>query len=162
MWGETVSGQSNEEREKPHPPHDQIIHRRHSRCHCATPCIVRRSNDKNKDALQPHGSVSALLLEKCPHSDLKDDVIPGIEEIDYNSNSMLYLFTSSQKLANSLLIHNALMKAKIKETLRLVAVDKAHLYAQHKSTFRGASARLVKYSFNPCSDQVPSTRFFSQ
>ena len=92
---------------------------------------------KIKEALESHGSVSAILLDECSRSDLEDDVVPRMEEIDYNSHSTLYLFTSPQKLSNSQVIRNALMKAKTEQTLRLVAIDEAHLYAQHGSTFRG-------------------------
>ena len=62
--------------------------------------------------------MSEILLDECSHSDIdmEDDVLPRMEEIAYNSHSTLYLFTSPQKLSNSLVIRNAPMKSNSSRT----------------------------------------------
>ena len=53
---------------------------------------------KIETALQSHGSVAAILLDECSLSDLEGDVVPRMDEVDYDSHSTLYLFTSPKKL----------------------------------------------------------------
>ena len=63
---------------------------------------------KIEEALEECGSVAAVHLDELSRSAIRDEVIPRMKEIGYDSESTLFLFTSPQKLANSPDILNAL------------------------------------------------------
>ena len=79
-----------------------------------------------------HKNFQFSLPHRNQEDDDDDSVIINVSVA--NDGSTMYLFTSTQKLVNSPIICSALTKAQTKETLRFLAIDKAHLYAQHRST----------------------------
>ena len=91
---------------------------------------------KIDEAVQDCGSVKAVHLDELSKQAITDEVVPRMHSIGYDSESTLFLFTSPQKLATTPAILDALFVCHARETLRLVTIDEAHLYAQHGSTFR--------------------------
>lgn len=91
---------------------------------------------KIEDANQDYGSVKAVHLDELSSATIDDEIVPRMHAIEYDSESTLFIFTSPQKLATSSAILDALFVCNAKETLRLITIDKAHLYAQYGSTFR--------------------------
>ena len=84
--------------------------------------------------LQECGLVSAAHLEKLSRAAINGEVIPRMHEIRYDSGSTMFIFASPQELANTPAKLDALFICHAWQTLRLVTIDKAHLYAQHGST----------------------------
>ena len=102
---------------------------------------------KIKVALQDFGSVEAHNLDDLSLHDLRTAVIPRMKEINYDSSSTMFLFTSPQYLANNSIILDAILQCHALQTLRLIAIDEAHIYAMHGRTFREAMRILQKIMF---------------
>ena len=96
-------------------------------------------------ALQGEGSVSAYHLDDIPSDLLLELIIPAMLTIGYDSTSTMFLFTSPQKLATTPHLLKALFQCHQRQTLRLV--DEAHLYAQHRQSFRELLRVLTRVFF---------------
>ena len=70
-------------------------------------------------------------IDENPLSHIIELIIPGMFGVGYNSNSIMFMFISPQQLALTPVLLDALFKCQQKKTLRLVAIDEAHIYAQH-------------------------------
>ena len=70
-----------------------------------------------------------------------------MKEIDYDSLSTMFLFTSPQYLANNSIILDAILQCHALQTLRLIAINEAHIFAMHGRTFREAMRILQKIMF---------------
>ena len=90
---------------------------------------------KIEEALQDCGSVSAVHLNKLSRAKINSDFIPRMHEIGYDSSPTMFVSISLQKLANTPTMFDALLMCHARQTLRLITIDEAHLYAQHGSTF---------------------------
>ena len=101
-----------------------------------------------KSADQRYASFEAVHMDEIPSSSdaLGGDIIPRLDGIGANSSSTLYCFTSPQYIVDNPSFLNALLRCHERRTLRFVAIDEAHLYAQHGKTFR-ESIRILKASF---------------
>ena len=61
--------------------------------------------------------------------------------------STMFLFTSPQYLANNSIILNVIIQCYALQTLRLIAIDEAHVFAMHGRTFREAMRIPQKIMF---------------
>ena len=102
---------------------------------------------KIRVALMSEGSVEAHHADEIPTELLNEIVIPRMHEIGYNSTSTMFIFTSPQKLANTQPLLDALFTCHQNQTLRLVTIDEAHLYAQHGRSFRESLRVLTSVFF---------------
>ena len=59
-----------------------------------------------------------------------------MDEIGYASSSTMALLCSPQVLVQNSSFREALIRARDRQTLRMIAIDEAHLYAMHGKTFR--------------------------
>ena len=66
-----------------------------------------------------------------------------MEAFPYDSSSTLMFLCSPQYLARTTEFRDALLRCHARRTLRLVAIEKAHLYAMHGRSFRD-SIRFVR------------------
>ena len=98
-------------------------------------------------AIQEHGSVEAQHLDDLTPSQLRDDIVPRMDEIKYNSSSTMFIFTSPQQLVEHPFILDAILRCHARQTLRLVTIDEAHLYAMHGRSFRVAMRVLQRILF---------------
>ena len=102
---------------------------------------------KIRVASQVEGSVSAFHLDDVPLQSLLELIIPAMLVIDYDSTSTMFLFTSPQKLATTPQLLKALFECRDKQTLRVVTIDEAHLYAAHGRSFREQLRLLTRVFF---------------
>ena len=102
---------------------------------------------KIDEANQDRGSMKAVHLDELSSETIDNVVVPRMHAIGYDSQSTLFLFTSPQKLATTPSILDALFICHARQTLRLVTIDEAHLYAQHGSTFREEMRTLTVLFF---------------
>ena len=82
---------------------------------------------KIEEALQDCGSVAAVHLDELSRSAIRDEVITRMNDIGYDSESTLFIFTSPQKLANNPDILNALFVCHARQTLRIPTLDSIRL-----------------------------------
>ena len=97
--------------------------------------------------IQTHGYVEEHHLDKASNGVISNTFISRMREISYESSLILFLFTPPQKLTNNPPILNTLLECHACQTLRLVAIDEAHLYAQHNRTFRDEFRILARKFF---------------
>ena len=102
---------------------------------------------KIEEANQDRGSIKAVHLDELSSATIDNEVVPRMHAIGYDSKSTLFLFTSPQKLVTTPSILDALFICHARQTLRLVTIDEAHLYAQHGSTFRDELRTLTNLFF---------------
>ena len=87
-------------------------------------------------ALQMWGTVEAHCVDDVSKKDMKNKIIPRMDEIDYSSSSTMAILCSPQELAHNKAFRDALFRALERQTLRMIAIDEAHLYAMHGKSFR--------------------------
>ena len=103
--------------------------------------IVTSFQERGRNARQPGMTgVYAITTDLLMYVKLLLSIIMPLsapdETTEYRQvNSTISTFTSPQKLANSPDILNALFICHARQTLRLITINEAHLYAQHGSTF---------------------------
>ena len=90
---------------------------------------------KIRVSLQSHGSIYAHHIDEIPLSLIIELIIPRMFEIGYNSNLIMFSFVSQQQFASTQVLLDALFKCHHNQTLRLVAIDEAHIYAQQGQSF---------------------------
>jgi len=86
-------------------------------------------------------------LGELSRSQINNDVIPRMDDIQYSTSSTMFLFTSPQQLVVNPTILDALLRCHARQTLRMVAIDEAHLYAMHGRSFRMDIRVLQKILF---------------
>ena len=75
-------------------------------------------------------------LDGIPLCNINDTIIPQMNKIEYTSLSAIFVLTSPQRLANNPEVLADLFECHRRQTLRLVTVNEAHLYAQHGGSFQ--------------------------
>ena len=98
------------------------------------------------EASPKYASCEAQHIDDCSTAEIKKTIIPRIDAIGNESSSVMFIFISPQKLNSCGAIRAAILRAHLRKTLRLVAIDEAHLYAIHGRSFRG-ELRLLHASF---------------
>ena len=86
---------------------------------------------KIKEAIQHYGSVEAHHLDEILPTTLWDIIIPRMDEIQYNTSSTMFLFSSPQYLVKNGVLLDVILRCRARKTFRLVAINEAHLYAMH-------------------------------
>ena len=104
--------------------------------------------ERIRQAVQKYGMVSAFNVDDISKSEMETKLIPQIEQFKYNSSSTMLLLSSPQGITDNLKLRNALLRARDREVLRLVAIDEAHLYAMGM-TYRLSIRQLERYFFAP-------------
>ena len=99
-----------------------------------------------KRAMPRFGAVDALHADEMSSTDIDNEVVPKIKSNDGTSSTTMLLLCSPQILATNQNLRHALIAASKRKVLRLVAIDKAHLYAMHGRSFR-ESIRILKRVF---------------
>ena len=134
--------------QNPHPSYGRFVCRRDRARHRTSPLINHQSDGKTRVALQVEGSVETHHIDEIPTDLLQELIIPRMHEIGYDSTSTMFLFISPQKLATTPSLLTALFVCHQLQTLRLVVIDKAHLYAQHGRSFRESLRILTTILFD--------------
>ena len=97
--------------------------------------------------LQAERSVEAHHIEVIPMDLLHELIIPQMHEVGYNSTtSIMFLFTSTQQLATTLPLFEALVMCHYNHIFHLLTIDETHLYAQHGRSFQ-ESLRVLTHIF---------------
>ena len=99
-------------------------------------------------AVQRYGDVVAVHLDETGRDDLINNVIPKMVGLSYQSSESLVLLCSPQYLAETKEFRDALLVCNARRTLRLVAVDEAHVYAMHGRSFRASIRALGECFFS--------------
>lgn len=86
-------------------------------------------------AVQDYGAVSTYHLDDTSKKDLTEKIIPKINSFQYESSTSMLLLCSPQFIADNIAFCNALLWARDRQVFRLIAIDKAHLYAMHGVSF---------------------------
>ena len=94
-------------------------------------------------------AVSAVHLDETSHHDLVTKVIPKLDGLSPETTESIFLLCSPQYLASNRDFRDAVLRGNSRGILRLVAVDEAHLYAQHGRTFRESICVLSNLFFQP-------------
>ena len=102
---------------------------------------------KIRVALQVDGSVEAHHIDEVPTDLLRELIIPRMHTIGYDSTSTMFLFASSQKLATTPPLLEALFMCYQQQTLHLRTIDEVHLFAQHGWLFRESLRVLTTIFF---------------
>jgi superfamily II DNA or RNA helicase len=97
-------------------------------------------------AVQRYGTINCVHLDETSPSDLAERVLPKMERIGYDSSESLVLLCSPQYVASTPTFLSALLRCLEKKTLRLIALDEAHLFTMHGATFRH-SIRFLRDEF---------------
>ena len=100
------------------------------------------------NAVQVNGSVEAHNLDDMASSAITQTVIPRMDSIGYHTSSIVFIFSSPQKLVEHTGLLSAITRCHARKTLRLVAIDEAHLYAMHGRSFRVAMRILQRLLFS--------------
>ena len=74
-------------------------------------------------------------------------IIPRMDEIEYGTSSNMFLFSSPQYLVTNDIVIGTILRCRAREAFRLVAIDKAHLYAMHGRSFCDTMRILWKLLF---------------
>ena len=101
------------------------------------------------NADQSRGVVHAIHLDETDQSDLDGEVVPMLDDLPRDTSSTVLLLTSPQKLATEKRVRDALLRCAGRGTLRVVAIDEAHLYTMHGRTFRDSVRCLGDVFFRP-------------
>jgi len=80
--------------------------------------------------------VEAHHLDEISAWDQNSKIFPRMHAIGTQSSSMMFLLCSTQHLADDSDIRTALIEYHTRRTLRMVAIDEAHLHTMHGRTFR--------------------------
>ena len=89
-------------------------------------------------AVQTDAATLAYHLDELSTRVVTETIIPRITELPYNSSTTLFLFSSPQFIAET-----ESFKAALLDCERMVAIDKAHLYAMHSRSFRVQICQLL-------------------
>mmetsp|Transcript_13122 Transcript_13122/g.28347 ORF Transcript_13122/g.28347 Transcript_13122/m.28347 type:complete len:292 (-) Transcript_13122:1026-1901(-) len=92
--------------------------------------------ERIKHAVQRYCAVYAYHLDKCSKHDTKEKLIPKMDEFEYYLSTTMFILCSPQYLTENIDFCNALLQCRDCKVLRLIAVNKAHIYAMQGSTFR--------------------------
>ena len=99
-----------------------------------------------RGALQEYCTSEAHHLDDLPPAVVKEKVVRRMDEFDAQSSSVIFCLCSPQYITNNKSFLEALLRAHERKVLRLVAIDKAHLYAAHGRSFR-EEIRVLKHVF---------------
>lgn len=108
--------------------------------------LTANQMEKIRRAAQTHGAVYAFHLDEESKHDVKQKVIPKMDSFDYNSSTSMLILCSPQYISENIDFRNALLRARDREVLRLIAIDEAHIYAMHGRSFR-ESVRILGRDF---------------
>ena len=92
-------------------------------------------------------SVEAHHVDELPADVVRDTLVPRLDSLDGDSSSLIFLLCSPQELSENGILRAAMLRCHGRGVLRLVALDEAHLYAQHGTTFRGCIRLLLDQFF---------------
>ena len=98
-----------------------------------------------EQAVQRYGTVASFNLDETDSSEIHNKIIPKMDSLPYNSSTSMILLCSPQFLSEDFQLRSALLRARDRQVLRLIALDEAHLYAMG-GAYR-ASIRLLARSF---------------
>ena len=84
-----------------------------------------------RKAIQKYGIVIAYNLDAASRADIKNKIIPKLDNYSYSSSISMLLSCSPQSIADNTQFMNPLLRAQDREVLRLIVIDEAHLYAMH-------------------------------
>ena len=102
--------------------------------------------ERIKTAMQEHGAVVATHLDDAGKNDVKENVIPKMDAFPCDVSTTFMILCSPQYIAENVDFRNALLRARDRKVLRLVAIDEVHIYAMHGRSFRD-SIRVLKRDF---------------
>ena len=91
--------------------------------------------------------VEAHHVDELPADVVRDTLVPHLDSLDANSSSLIFLLCLPQELSENGILRAAMLRCHGRGVLRLVALDEAHLYAQHGTTFRGCIHLLLDQIF---------------
>ena len=94
------------------------------------------------DALVEAHHVDKLLVDV-----VRDTLVPRLDSLQGDSSSVIFLLCSPQELATNGILSAVILCCHGRGVLRLVALDEAHLYAQHGTTFCGCICLLLDQFF---------------
>jgi superfamily II DNA helicase RecQ len=90
-----------------------------------------------KSANQDHGLVKAVHLDKTPDALVRSSLMSKMEEITGDGSETLVLFCLPQYSVEHDVFRGALLWGHQQRTLRLMSINKAHVYSMHGRSFRG-------------------------
>ena len=99
--------------------------------------------ERIKRSMQKEGAVVAVHLDDASMQDVKESVIPAMNEFPHNSSTTMMILCSPQFIANNIHFRNALLRARDRAVLRLIVIDEVHIFAMHGRSFRD-SIRVLK------------------
>ena len=100
------------------------------------------------NAMQIDGPIDAHNMDDTTHQALGNLSIPCMDVIPYDVSSTMFLFSSLQYIVHNYPFLQAILHCHGGSTLRLISVDKSHLYAIHGHSFRVAMRILRHVLFN--------------
>ena len=86
--------------------------------------------ERIKTAMQEHGPVVATHLDDAGKNDVKENVIPKMDTFPCDSSTTLMILCSPQYIAENVDFRNALLRARDRNVLRLVAIDEVRISTQ--------------------------------
>ena len=93
--------------------------------------------------MQKEGVVVAVHLNNASRHDVKESVIPAMDEFPHNSSTTMMILCSPQYIADNIDFRNALLRARDRAVLRLIVINEVHLFVMHGRSFRD-SIRVLK------------------
>ena len=102
--------------------------------------------ERLKKALQRDGNVFCVHLDDAARNDVKQKVIPKMDKFKYASSTTFFILCSPQYIAENVDFRQALLRARDRRVLRLIAIDEVHIYAMHGRSFRD-SIRVLQREF---------------
>ena len=99
------------------------------------------------NAIQLHGSFESHYFDNTSRSAITNGIIPRIHKIGYDMSSTMFLFLSPQLIIKNLEILAALLCYHAKQTLHILAINEAHLYAMH-GHFPCVAMRILQRLFS--------------
>jgi hypothetical protein len=85
-------------------------------------------------------------LNDSPKHDVKENVVPAMEEFPYDSSTTMMILCLPQYSADKIDFWNALLCARDYKVLRLIIIDKVHIYLMHQCSFRDC-IHVLKQTF---------------
>eukprot|EP00581_Thalassiosira_minuscula_P014810 CAMPEP_0183722188 /NCGR_PEP_ID=MMETSP0737-20130205/14224_1 /TAXON_ID=385413 /ORGANISM="Thalassiosira miniscula, Strain CCMP1093" /LENGTH=298 /DNA_ID=CAMNT_0025952309 /DNA_START=62 /DNA_END=955 /DNA_ORIENTATION=+ len=97
------------------------------------PLLSLKANqlERIRTAVPDYDVISAYSMDDTSPTDIKDKIIPKMLQFDYNSLTTMVLLSLPQFIADNVEFRDALLRCRDNETLRMCAIDKVHMYAQH-------------------------------
>ena len=81
------------------------------------------------------GMANTVHLDEATPEDLAGEVVSNLDKTEQGSSEMLVLFCSSQNLTANKTLCDGLIHCRGQRIMRLVSLDKAHLWAMHGAVF---------------------------